>query len=176
MGNYCYAPIEFKNYTKVRDDKIEKDFEGCVIRQHWRQMNDRFALPGAPWRYAGGSVTAIASDGRWQQNWLDNGGGNLGIYIQISRGPNPRRHHAFPEATESSDWISSKYRSALAPSPHEPSARSRALYKCGVRVGDASNASIAPVASPAMPHPSTSAACVKAFGGTPVARRRAPRS
>ncbi len=58
-------------------DEIEKDFEGCVIRQHWRQMNDRFALPGAPWRYAGGSVTAIASDGRWQQNWLDNVGGNL---------------------------------------------------------------------------------------------------
>ena len=58
-------------------DEIEKDFEGCVIRQHWRQMNDRFALPGAPFRYAGGSVTALASDGRWQQNWLDNGGGNL---------------------------------------------------------------------------------------------------
>ncbi len=58
-------------------DQIEKDFEGCVIRQHWRQMNDRFALPGAPWRYAGGGVTALASDGRWQQNWLDNGGLNL---------------------------------------------------------------------------------------------------
>ena len=30
----------------------------------------------------------------------ENGNGDLGVYIQISRGANPRRHHAFPEATE----------------------------------------------------------------------------
>ena len=58
-------------------DEIEKIHEGCAIRQNWRQMNDRFALPGAPWRYAGGSVTALGVDGHWQQRWVDNGGGNL---------------------------------------------------------------------------------------------------
>jgi len=58
-------------------DEVEKTHEGCAIRQNWRQMNDRFALPDAPWRYAGGSITALGIDGRWQQRWVDNGGGVL---------------------------------------------------------------------------------------------------
>lgn len=58
-------------------DDIEKDLGGCVISQHWRQMDDNFAPPGAVQRLQGKSVSGINADGQWRQVWLDNGGGNL---------------------------------------------------------------------------------------------------
>lgn len=60
-------------------DGITKVFEGCALRQHWRQLNDRFSQPNAPWRYEGGSLTSLGSDGRWHQTWLDNGGSSLPV-------------------------------------------------------------------------------------------------
>ncbi|MBI1391806.1 MAG: hypothetical protein GC152_03590 [Alphaproteobacteria bacterium] len=48
-------------------DDIKKDFGGCVIRQHWRQMDDLFSLPGSPWRLQGSSVTGITAEGVWRQ-------------------------------------------------------------------------------------------------------------
>ncbi len=58
-------------------DQVEKTFEGCSLRQHWQQLDDRFALPGSPWRLEGGSFTALGTDGRWYQTWLDNSGSFL---------------------------------------------------------------------------------------------------
>ena len=58
-------------------DEIVRLFGGCALRQHWRQMNDRFSLAGAPWRLEGGSFTTLGADGRWHQTWLDNGGSSL---------------------------------------------------------------------------------------------------
>lgn len=58
-------------------DRVEKVFEGCSLRQHWQQLDDRFALPDSPWRLEGGSFTAIGADGRWYQTWLDNSGSFL---------------------------------------------------------------------------------------------------
>lgn len=60
-------------------DDITKAFEGCALRQHWRQLNDRFSQPNAPWRYEGGSFTSLGPDGRWHQTWLDNGGSSLPV-------------------------------------------------------------------------------------------------
>ena len=61
--------------TLLGFDTIERELEGCTIRQHWRQMNDRFALPGAPFRYQGASVSGIGASGNWRQTWVDNSAG-----------------------------------------------------------------------------------------------------
>ena len=58
-------------------DDIEKDLEGCVVKQHWRQMDDNFTQPGLPWRLQGNSLTGITADGQWRQIWTDNNGANL---------------------------------------------------------------------------------------------------
>ena len=58
-------------------DDIEKGLEGCVVKQHWRQMDDNFTQPGLPWRLQGNSLTGITADGEWRQIWTDNNGGNL---------------------------------------------------------------------------------------------------
>ena len=58
-------------------DVIEKDLEGCVLRQRWRHVDDSFSAPGLPWRFQGVSITGINAAGAWRQLWADNNGGNL---------------------------------------------------------------------------------------------------
>ena len=65
-------------------DEITKVFGGCALSQHWRQMHDRYSLPGAPQRMEGGSHTALGADGRWHQTWLANTGSNITLSGQIT--------------------------------------------------------------------------------------------
>ncbi|GJL90951.1 hypothetical protein [Hyphococcus sp.] len=58
-------------------DDVEKDLGGCVITQHWRQMDDAFAPPGTNRRLQGKTLSGISGAGEWRQIWTDNGGGNL---------------------------------------------------------------------------------------------------
>jgi len=58
-------------------DDVEKVLEGCVVKQHWRQMDDNFTQPGLPWRLQGNSLSGITAGGEWRQIWTDNNGGNL---------------------------------------------------------------------------------------------------
>ncbi len=55
-------------------DVIEKLFGGCALHQQWRQLNDRYAVPGMPRRLRGTSHTSLGADGRWHQVWVDNNG------------------------------------------------------------------------------------------------------
>ena len=56
---------------------LKKTSKACVVKQHWRQMDDNFTQPGLPWRLQGNSLTGITAGGEWRQIWTDNNGGNL---------------------------------------------------------------------------------------------------
>lgn len=58
-------------------DDVEKDLEGCILRQRWRQMDDNFSQSGLPWRLQGVSLTGVNADGEWRQLWTDNNGSNM---------------------------------------------------------------------------------------------------
>lgn len=60
-------------------DEVDKAFGGCALRQHWRQMNDRYSIAGAARRLDGGSVTALGPGGKWHQTWVDNSGSNISL-------------------------------------------------------------------------------------------------
>lgn len=60
-------------------DEIKRDLAGCVLLQHWRQMNDRYSQPGAPYRFSGRSISGIRRDGKWHQLWVDNAGSHIDV-------------------------------------------------------------------------------------------------
>lgn len=60
-------------------DEIKRELAGCVLVQHWRQMNDRYSRPGAPYRFSGRSISGIRSDGKWHQLWVDTEGSHIDV-------------------------------------------------------------------------------------------------
>lgn len=64
-------------------DRIERRQRGCVIHQEWTQMTDRFRTPGAPYRYAGMSISALIPGPRWQQVWVGNAGGAITLQGEL---------------------------------------------------------------------------------------------
>ena len=58
-------------------EHVTKDYDGCVLTQHWEQQSDRYNYPGSENRMRGTSVTARNSNtsmGSWWQTWVDNVG------------------------------------------------------------------------------------------------------
>ncbi len=58
-------------------EHVTKDYDGCVLTQHWEQQSDRYNYPGSENRMRGTSVTARNSNpsiGLWWQTWVDNVG------------------------------------------------------------------------------------------------------
>ncbi|WDI31801.1 hypothetical protein PUV54_01195 [Hyphococcus flavus] len=77
-------------------DDIEKVLEGCVIKQHWRQMDDLFSAQGLPWRLQGNSLTGMGADGVWRQTWTDN----HGAFMVLEGGLNDKGHMVL-----TSEWL-----------------------------------------------------------------------
>jgi hypothetical protein len=86
-------------------DRIERRQRGCVIHQEWTQLTDRFRTPGAPYRYAGMSISALIPGPSWQQVWVGNAGGAITlqgglresdgamVLVQEFTGPDNVRYH-----------------------------------------------------------------------------------
>ena len=66
-------------------EHITKDYDSCVLTQHWEQQSDRYKHPASENRMRGTSVTArsaSAQTGPWWQTWVDN----VGNFIVLSGG------------------------------------------------------------------------------------------
>ncbi|MEM8800306.1 MAG: hypothetical protein AAGF15_09540 [Pseudomonadota bacterium] len=58
-------------------DTVTADLKGCVLKQHFQQLDDTFSQGGAPYRLHGRSMAGIGPSGKWRQIWVDNVGSNL---------------------------------------------------------------------------------------------------
>ncbi|WP_262694522.1 hypothetical protein [Kordiimonas aquimaris] len=75
LGDWQVVATESGELRSVDDVKMTLD--GCVIEQHWTQMDDLFSAQGSPNRLRGTSLTGIDATGKWRQVWTDTSGSNF---------------------------------------------------------------------------------------------------